>query len=160
MPRWGWVILGALVGFAVVMWLTRWLSSRRVGTIGVVDGRLHPCPNKPNCVSSQATGAHAIELFRFDGPPTRAWQCLIEVLRGFPRCRIVTQTDCYLHVEAWTPIFGFVDDVEFLLTDDAIHLRSASRLGYSDLGTNRRRAEAIRHQFEQRCRDASRVREP
>lgn len=160
MPRWGGLMLGTLLGFAVMTWLTRWLSSRRVGTIGVVEGRLQPCPNKPNCVSSQATGAQAVEPFRFNIAPTQAWQRLIEVVREFPRCRIVTQTDHYLHVEARTRVFGFVDDVEFLLTENAIHLRSASRLGYSDLGTNRRRVEAIRQQFEQRCRAGSDDRQP
>lgn len=159
MPRWGWVILGTLVGFAIVTWLTRWLSSRRIGTIGLIEGRLYPCPDRPNCVSSQGTGTQAIEPFRCDGQSTQAWNCLIDVVRQFPRCRIITQTENYLHVEARTRIFGFVDDVEFLLKDDCIHVRSASRIGYSDLGTNRRRVEAIRREFERRCRRGTAERE-
>jgi len=41
---------------------------------------------------------------------------------------------------------GFVDDVEFLIAPTAkvIHVRSASRLGESDLGVNRKRIETIR----------------
>jgi uncharacterized protein (DUF1499 family) len=44
---------------------------------------------------------------------------------------------------------GFVDDVEFYLdeTSQVIHVRSASRLGQSDLGVNRQRIEAIRNKF-------------
>ncbi|HEY9596037.1 MAG TPA: DUF1499 domain-containing protein, partial [Cyanophyceae cyanobacterium] len=44
---------------------------------------------------------------------------------------------------------GFVDDVEFFLDDNAnvIQVRSASRLGESDLGVNRKRIETIRAEF-------------
>jgi uncharacterized protein (DUF1499 family) len=44
---------------------------------------------------------------------------------------------------------GFVDDVEFFLDEGAnvIHVRSASRLGQSDLGVNRKRVETIRAKF-------------
>jgi uncharacterized protein (DUF1499 family) len=41
---------------------------------------------------------------------------------------------------------GFVDDLEFYFPreESVIHLRSAARLGESDLGVNRRRLEQIR----------------
>ena len=41
---------------------------------------------------------------------------------------------------------GYVDDVEVLLDEKAslIQVRSASRLGSSDFGVNRKRVEAIR----------------
>ncbi len=146
--------MGTAVGFALLMVFTRWLSSRCTGSIGLVDGRLRPCPDKPNCVSSQAIGIHAIEPIRFQGSPESAWKCLIDLLRRLPRLRIMTQTDSYLHVEARTRLFGFVDDVEFLLGGDVIHVRSASRLGYSDLGVNRRRVEAIRREFHRHCHEA------
>lgn len=66
-----------------------------------------------------------------------------------PRTRIRRDEAAYLHAEFRSLIFRFVDDVEFLLDADAgvIHVRSASRLGYSDLGVNRRRVEAIRQAF-------------
>jgi uncharacterized protein (DUF1499 family) len=46
-------------------------------------------------------------------------------------------------------IFRFVDDVEFYIDERAnlIHFRSASRLGYSDMGVNRKRMETIRASF-------------
>jgi len=55
----------------------------------------------------------------------------------------------YLHAEARSLLFRFVDDVEFLFDADkqVIHVRSASRTGYSDLGVNRRRVERIRRAF-------------
>jgi len=46
---------------------------------------------------------------------------------------------------------GFVDDVEFFFPDTAvIHMRSASRVGYSDFGANRKRLEKIRQRFQMR----------
>ena len=59
-------------------------------------------------------------------------------------------TGAYLHVEFTSAIFRFVDDVEFLFDagSGTIHMRSASRAGYSDFGVNRRRMEAIRSQFD------------
>ena len=55
-----------------------------------------------------------------------------------------------MHAEFTSVIFRFVDDVEFLLDADSlsIHVRSASRVGYSDLGANRARALAIWQKFE------------
>jgi uncharacterized protein (DUF1499 family) len=62
---------------------------------------------------------------------------------------IVIREDAYLYAEFRTPLLGFVDDVEFLLDADnqRIHVRSASRRGYSDFGTNRERVGAIRSTF-------------
>ena len=49
----------------------------------------------------------------------------------------------------FTTRLGFVDDVQFLLDERArvIHVRSASRVGYWDLGVNRKRMEAIRREY-------------
>jgi uncharacterized protein (DUF1499 family) len=68
------------------------------------------------------------------------------------RVRIVTATDHYLHAECSSALFGFVDDLECLLDAEAgvIHLRSAARMGYSDLGVNRRRIETLRERVNRR----------
>ena len=78
---------------------------------------------------------------------------LLKVLQQMPRVKLVVQEDHYLHLEVRTAWFRFVDDVEFYWDQQAscIHVRSASRIGYSDLGTNRRRVERIRRQFPQSC---------
>jgi uncharacterized protein (DUF1499 family) len=62
----------------------------------------------------------------------------------------VKETESYWHVEFRSRIFRFVDDVEFLFDRDSkvIHVRSASRVGYSDLGVNRARVEKIRMMFQ------------
>lgn len=121
------------------------------GAKGVNDGRLAPCPDRPNCVSSQATDAvHAIAPLRYATGPEIALQRLRQVIESLPRTRIVIATDSYLHAEFTSALLRFVDDVEFQFDaiNRLIHVRSASRVGYSDLGVNRRRVEIIRKAFE------------
>ena len=118
--------------------------------MGLQNGRLRKCPDSPNCVCSQdEDAAHCIEPLRFTDEPTVAWNRLIELVRRQSRVRIVECNEGYLHAEFTTKWFRFVDDVEFLLdaSGSLIHVRSASRIGYSDLGLNRRRIEAIRAQL-------------
>lgn len=109
---------------------------------------LSPCANKPNCVSSLVAkdDAHFILPFTLGNQPTHDWQSLIAIVMSIPRTRIVTQQDCYLHVECQSRLFGFIDDLALcLLVDDKIcHVRSAARSGYYDFNVNRKRIEKIR----------------
>ena len=135
------VILLPIVGLALLSAL-----SRRPSNLGVVDGRLAPCPNSPNCVSSQALDAeHRMEPITFSGSPEAALVRIKTIVASLPRTETVTETGNYLHVEFRSALLWFVDDVEFLIEADAgqIHFRSASRVGHGDLGANRRRMEAI-----------------
>ncbi len=109
--------------------------------IGVVDGRLTACPDSPNCVTSYASDeTHGI------APLQATLEQVRGVLNGMERTNIVNQDGNYLYVEFTTALMGYVDDVEFLYDPAAgvTHVRSASRLGYSDLGANRKRIEALR----------------
>jgi uncharacterized protein (DUF1499 family) len=111
---------------------------------------LPDCPDKPNCVSSQASDkAHAIEPFTYTGTAVDAMRRLRSALAEEKRVTVVTEQDNYLHIEARSLVFRFVDDVEFLMdtSHKLIHVRSAARTGYSDLGVNRRRVERIRRAF-------------
>ena len=67
-----------------------------------------------------------------------------------PRTTLVTENQNYLHFECRSRLFRFVDDLEFLIDPDArvIQVRSASRVGYSDLGVNRARVNQVRVAFE------------
>ncbi|MDA8126814.1 MAG: DUF1499 domain-containing protein [Deltaproteobacteria bacterium] len=125
-------------------------SGARSSQIGVTGGRLAPCPPSPNCVCSQDQDPeHTIAPLRYAGTAEQAREILLKVIAGMKRSHIVDETATYLHVEFTSALFRFVDDVEFLFDDGAktIHVRSASRVGYSDLGVNRRRIETIRAQF-------------
>ena len=115
-----------------------------------MPSRLAPCPNTPNCVSTEAPpGRQRMEPIPYPSTPAQAREKLLEVLRHHPRTRIVRQEPAYLKAECRSRIFRFVDDVEFLFDDEArqIHFRSASRVGYGDRGVNRKRMKEIRAAF-------------
>jgi uncharacterized protein (DUF1499 family) len=116
----------------------------------MADGKLRACPGTPNCVSSESgTPASAlVSPIAFGGTPDEAWKRLKEVvvkLGGTVR----DESGGYLWSTFLVPVLGFTDDVEFRLDASAklIHVRSASRLGYSDLGVNRTRVEQLRDAF-------------
>ena len=116
------------------------------------DPLLAPCPATPNCVSSDATDSlHRIEPLAVGVDPAAGWQALLAYLESAPGFTIKVQDDAYVRAEARTTIFGFVDDVQFQMRLDQgeIAMRSASRVGLSDLGANRRRLEAIRQALAQ-----------
>jgi uncharacterized protein (DUF1499 family) len=126
-------------------------SGSRPSAIGVTAGRLAACPDSPNCVSSQSTDRrHAIDPLRYEGTVEQARERLIEAVSGMKRARIVVAEGRYLRAEFTSTLFRFVDDAEFLLLDDGtktIHVRSASRVGSSDFGVNRKRVKEIRSRF-------------
>lgn len=144
----GAVLLGAAVIVCVFFALS--VSSAAPEDLGIRDGRLVPCPDRPNCVSSQADDTrHAMDPLRYEGDPDDAFARLKAVLHQLPRCTIVVEQGDYLRAEFRSRWFRFVDDVEFLNDRDhgLIHFRSASRVGYADFGVNRRRMEAIAQAF-------------
>ena len=112
--------------------------------IGVKDGRLIACPDSPNCVSSyESSEEHAIAAL--DGNLNQVQQILV----AMDEANIVEQSNNYLYAEFTSSLMGYVDDVEFLYdaASKTIQVRSASRVGYSDMGANRSRIEAIRMQL-------------
>ena len=122
-------------------------SGSRPANLGVTDGKLLDCPNSPNCVSSRSTDAeHKISPLTYTGDPAKALEALKATISSMPRTKIITAEGNYLYAEFTSALMGYVDDVEFYLNADKsiIEVRSASRLGESDLGVNRDRIEAIR----------------
>ena len=119
--------------------------------VGLDGNALRPCPKSPNCVSSMAEDEdHHIAPFTYEGSAAEARTKLTGILESTKRARIITSTENYIHAEFTSLIFRFVDDVEFYFDAQKplIHVRSASRVGYSDLGANRKRIEALRQLFE------------
>ncbi|MEC4985650.1 MAG: DUF1499 domain-containing protein [Oscillatoria sp. PMC 1068.18] len=117
-------------------------SGKRPQNLGVKEGKLAACPNSPNCVNSQSTDKeHQIEPL-----PDVEIATIKQIIAGMERTKIIEVTDNYLYAEFSSKLMGFVDDVEFYRDDNAkvVQVRSASRLGKSDLGVNRQRIEAIR----------------
>ena len=109
---------------------------------------LSPCPSSPNCVSSLETEdvKHRVEPLTWAGDLAHTKARLRDAIGGAGNATFVRETDTYWKVEFRSRFFRFVDDVEFWFDREpaVIHVRSASRLGYSDFGVNRRRIEHIR----------------
>ena len=127
--------------------------SGSIPDLGINNGQLNPCPETPNCVNSQAsTEKHFIQPIHFTGTQQEAQALLLQILKSEKRTKIVTVQENYIRSEFTSAIFRFVDDVEFYFPAKQaeatiIHIRSASRVGYSDLGANRKRIEQIRSKF-------------
>ncbi|MEH2324864.1 MAG: DUF1499 domain-containing protein [Nostoc sp.] len=122
-------------------------AGKRPNNLGISNGKLAPCPNSPNCVSSQSADAsHKIAPLIFTSTTEEAISNLKQIIESLPRTKIITESQDYLYAEFKSALLGFVDDVEFYLDRNAnvIQVRSASRLGQSDLGVNGQRIETIR----------------
>lgn len=121
--------------------------------LGLHDDRLGPCPQRPNCVSSDATDApHVIAPLTLTVSAAKGWAAARVAVEALTRTRLITETANYLHAESQSALLGFVDDLELHLRaeDGLIAVRSASRLGHGDLGVNRRRIEDLRAALAQR----------
>ncbi len=106
----------------------------------LIDGRLAPCPNKPNCLNTEHHGLPPIAI----NNPDQAWsvaQTVISELGG----SIKKSRSDYLWATFQTDVIKFTDDVELRLDakNKLIHLRSASRAGYYDFNVNKKRLKKI-----------------
>ena len=122
-------------------------SGKRPPDLGLHAGRLRPCPSTPNCVSSEAGTRADQRVAPFPAPGgARDMARLAGVVASWPRTTVVSDDGTYLHAESTSLIMRFVDDVEFRYDaqDRVIHVRSASRLGKSDMGVNGKRVEGLR----------------
>ena len=120
-------------------------SGTRPDNLGVKNGRFAPCRPTPNCVSSQADPAdkeHYIAPIAFSGTMPE----LRRAVESMTRATVISEEGTYLYAEYKSALLGYVDDVELLLDESArlVHVRSASRLGRSDFGVNRKRIEELR----------------
>lgn len=143
--------LVALLVVLLLAFVSLSLLSRRPQETGLVGGQLRSCPQSPNCVCSEHGGQMAyIDPLRFTGPPEIAWQVAVQALQSMGG-HIQSQGDAYLWATFTTPIMRYVDDLELRLQPEEglIHVRSASRVGHSDLGANRQRIEQLRALFRQ-----------
>lgn len=128
--------------------------SGKMPKLGVNNGHLMECPQTPNCVNSQAKDdEHLIQPILFIGTSTEAQTRLVKILNEWKHTKITVTQDNYIRAEFVSKVFRFVDDVEFYFPETegketTIHIRSASRVGYSDFGVNRKRIEQIRNHLE------------
>ena len=146
LPRIALLFLVAVAGLYLMSF-----SAKAPDNLGHMNGHLADCPDSPNCVSTQAdTEQHQMETISYTGSQADAMTRLKSVISdSFGRAKLVEEQDHYLRYEFTSLIFRFVDDVEFLFDDSLkkIHFRSASRVGHSDLGANRKRMQKIVDSF-------------
>ena len=117
------------------------------------DKMMSPCPKTPNCVSSlDSDRRHFVEPFYFTGSTKDAMEKVVNIISDFKRARVVSVNENFIQAEFTSLFFRFVDDAEFFFDErkKIIHVKSASRIGYSDLGVNRRRIENIRNRLDNR----------
>ena len=128
------------------------LSGTRPPGLGVRNGKLKEVPSSPNAVSSQGSDkTHAIAPLSYTGTREEVIRKLKSIIGNIPRARIIEEKPDYIYAEYESALLGFVDDVEFYLPayEKVIHVRSSSRVGYSDFGVNRKRIEDIREKLQQ-----------
>ncbi len=119
-------------------------------TLGIENGKLKECPDTPNCVNSQIQDKkHFIDPVIIKATSLEAKNYILEVLEEQKQSKVVVVESDYIRAEFVSKVFRFVDDVEFYFPESdskelQIHVRSASRIGYSDLGVNRKRIENFR----------------
>ncbi len=149
------IFITVLAVYAVWALLSSRIPARNTGLSGkgTAEVEFTPCPDSPNCCSSTETRADkSIDPIAIPSgmTPESAWEKCREVIQSTPGFSgFISEEDTYLHALFLTPLMRFPDDLEVLMDSHAgqIHLKSSSRVGYSDLGKNRSRLEAVRKAF-------------
>lgn len=126
-------------------------SSKTPDNLGYNDGQFAPCPDSPNCVSSQASDErHAIAPIKAHGSESKVMVDLTNTIEAMFGGKVVETDGPYLRAEFTSNVMRFTDDLECYYDEarGVIEIRSASRVGYSDLNANRNRVEELRKEFE------------
>ncbi|MEM7281170.1 MAG: DUF1499 domain-containing protein [Pseudomonadota bacterium] len=137
------VVLLLVLGVGAFFYLGQ--KSQSGEAAGLVDGRLSPCPSSPNCVSSEANTEDEKKVATLSSDSWAQIPGAITDMGGV----VTTENATYIAAEFTSKTFKFVDDVEFRLAEDGVHVRSASRVGYSDRGVNSARVAALRAKLDQ-----------
>ncbi len=156
----GLLVVGALFVIISLYWLSKNQPATAEVNIGVQDGQLVPCPETPNCVSTQADPqdeTHYAEPVPFSGQPEELLTFLEDWISEQPRAEVQSRNENYLHAVFASKTFGFKDDLELFIPDGSklVHIRSAARVGRSDMGVNRARYQTIRDLLSERFPDSS-----
>ena len=140
-----------IFGGIIILWGISSCSGSRPEKLGLKNKLFTPCPGSPNCVLSlQSDVKHKILPLAYTGSLEAAKERLNQVILSHENAQIITQNGDYWHVEFTSRWMRFIDDVEFYFmeSEELIHVRSASRMGYYDYKINRKRVEKIRYRFE------------
>jgi uncharacterized protein (DUF1499 family) len=145
------IIVASIALMAIIALFVLGYRSHSGEPRGLVEGRLQPCPDTPNCVSSEfvSDAEHYIEPLVYSADQEAQVLPRLKTIIGELGGRIQVENADYLAATFTSTVFRFVDDLELRIDRDqkTIHLRSASRVGRSDLGANRKRVEHLKNSF-------------
>ncbi|MBL4870414.1 MAG: DUF1499 domain-containing protein [Robiginitomaculum sp.] len=133
-------IILVILAVVIIMFFLLGKLSQKGKAAGLKNGKLSPCSTKPNCVCSEEGTQGRAKIKPLSASVWGALKTEIINQGG----QITNENDEYFSAEFCSNIFKFVDDFEARLDGDVVHIRSSSRVGYSDRGVNRKRIEALR----------------
>ncbi|MEM7360833.1 MAG: DUF1499 domain-containing protein [Pseudomonadota bacterium] len=122
-------------------------------SLGVSNGKLAPMPRSPNAVGTHTDQeSKRVADLAMIGSVTETKQHILACLQKMGGNVVQSETDTYVHAVFTTRLMRFKDDVEFYIDEanQQVHFRSASRVGHSDLGANRKRYNAFRALYQQK----------
>jgi len=140
------IILASISVFIIIAFFVLGMMSKKGEALGLKEGQLQACTSIENCVVSEVINGepNTIEAFTFSGDKTEyvdKLEGVIETLGG----KVTVQEGDYIATTFTSKIFGYVDDFELRVSDNnLLHFRSASRVGRSDLGANKKRVDAMK----------------
>jgi len=128
-----------LIGGVILLFVLLGLLSQKGEAAGLREGKLTEPGTKPNVVCSEA----GTQPERAVAPLKASFTDVAKAIEATGGT-ITSRSDDYLSATYMSLIFKFVDDVEIRRDGDLTQIRSASRVGYSDRGVNRKRVKEIR----------------
>ncbi len=135
-------ILLLLFVVAVLIVVYFFFQGRRSASlpVTVVAGEALPaCGSRPNCVRSEPGTKESHRIDPLPSLPIASVAAAVESIGGV----VQSQDDGLLHATFTSGVFGFVDDLWLRRDGEDWQVRSSSRVGYSDMGANRKRVERL-----------------
>jgi uncharacterized protein (DUF1499 family) len=158
MVKWAVIVIALVIIAGLLAGQLGLLKGTPPTDLGVHDGKLKPPSKTPNSVSSQASlypdhpqRSYAnIPPLPANGDADATLDRIASIVATMDGAKIVKKEPDYLYAQFTTRLMKYVDDAEFWFDPAAgvIQVRSASRLGSSDLGVNRKRIEFIRQKLQ------------
>lgn len=145
-------VIFSIITIIVILIILMFVKNNKTPkSIGLKNGRLAPMSDKPNAVSSQTNVIDKrVEPLKFIGNLNNSKRLILDVINQFKNVTIIKNEKNYIYVVFASELMKYKDDVEFYFDENnkLIHFRSASRVGYSDMGVNRKRYDDIRKRYE------------
>jgi len=140
------ILIAVLAVIALMILSMVFKNVRTPSSIGLENGKFAPMPKSPNAVSSQTDiEEKQVEPFPFKGSLEETKEAVKKALSDYGSVKIREEKPNYIHAVHTTGTMHYHDDLEFYFDEEkkVVHFRSASRVGYSDMGLNRERYNSL-----------------